>query len=128
MTFNDYSGRDHSDFQILAGWTNRIDGAGDIQPVSEVREHEAYDDWELWNDVVILKLPTHLTEGTNIRHANLPPPGHFIPSGLTVSVNRSQMHLFHFSRFFSLQFLAGEPWNGVQAHSQQFYNPHKFQQ
>ena len=52
----------------------------------EVREHHAYDDFELWNDVVILKLSTHLVEGTNIRHANLPPPGHFIPSGLTVSI------------------------------------------
>ncbi|CAG9810850.1 unnamed protein product [Chironomus riparius] len=80
-------GRDHADFQILAGWTNRMDGAAHIQPVSEVREHEAYDDWELWNDVVILKLPTHLVEGTNIRHANLPPPGHFIPSGIDLTVS-----------------------------------------
>ncbi|XP_070507822.1 transmembrane protease serine 9-like [Chironomus tepperi] len=79
--------RDHTDFQILAGWTNRFAGVDHIQPVSEVREHEAYDDFELWNDLVILKLPTHLVEGTNIRHANLPPPGHFIPAGIDLTVS-----------------------------------------
>lgn len=105
-----------------------MDGAAHIQPVSEVREHEAYDDWELWNDVVILKLPTHLVEGTNIRHANLPPPGHFIPSGIDVSCELPVLKLLrlNFVSFSSLPSRAGEPCNGELAHSQLSYNPHQF--
>lgn len=77
--------RDHTDFQILAGETNRNQGT--LIDVISVDEHAEYDDWELWNDVVILKIGTHLTEGTNIRRVNLPAPGHFIPGGLDLTVS-----------------------------------------
>lgn len=79
------SGRDHADFQVLVGQTNRFQG--ELIDVTTVTEHEEYDDWELWNDVVILRFATTLVEGPTIRHTLLPGPGHFIPGGLNLRVS-----------------------------------------
>ncbi|KAG5666615.1 hypothetical protein PVAND_014631 [Polypedilum vanderplanki] len=78
-------GRNHANFQILVGETNRNQGS--LIEVSQVIQHEEYDDWELWNDVVILKIANHLTEGPTIHRVNLPTPGHIVPPGLTVVVS-----------------------------------------
>lgn len=79
------SGRDHSDFQILVGQTNRTHGSLIAAPT--LIEHEEYDDWELWNDVVILKLAENLVEGPTIRRTNLPGIAHFIPDGFPLVVS-----------------------------------------
>jgi suppressor of tumorigenicity protein 14 len=80
------SGRSHTNFQILVGQTNRTHGELIAAPI--VIEHEEYDDWELWNDVVILKLDTHLIEdGLTIQRTLLPGPAHYVPAGRSLVVS-----------------------------------------
>jgi Trypsin len=57
---------------------------GDLINVSEIREHEQYDDWELLNDIVILKVPQNLEYGPRVGPVNLPLPNHFVPPGYEV--------------------------------------------
>jgi hypothetical protein len=41
----------------------------------------------LFNDIVILKLDTHLVEGPTIQRTLLPGPGHFVPADLPLVVS-----------------------------------------
>jgi hypothetical protein len=90
------SGRDHANFQVLAGQTD-IRKVEFLSRVIRVTEHPEYNgtyktdmfqwiftkvaltflsDFELWNDIVILRLENNLVFGSNIRPTTLPSPTH----------------------------------------------------
>lgn len=74
-----HSGRNFANFQVLAGQTNIRDG--ELITVSQVIEHPFYDDWDLVNDIVILKLSSNLEFSDRIRPASLPVPNFEVASG-----------------------------------------------
>lgn len=85
-----FSALDHNDFQFRVGTTLRTQT--DLIPVSQVIEHEEYDDFTLDHDIVIMKLLFHVVEGPYIRRATLPLPSHYTAAGYEVNL--------HFSHWF----------------------------
>lgn len=73
------SGRNHANFQVLAGYTNNTHG--ESLAVSEVIEHPSYDDWTLLNDVVILKLAQNIVFDSRRRPIVLPSPNFQVGEG-----------------------------------------------
>lgn len=72
-------GRNHNNFQILAGSSSI--SQGELVAVSRVVEHPNYDDFELFNDVVVLKLEVNLVFSDRIRPLPLPSIGFQVAPG-----------------------------------------------
>lgn len=73
------SGRNHANFQVLAGSTNNLQGEAIV--VSQVIQHPQYDDWTALNDVVVLKLAQNLVFSDSIRPISLPTPNFQVGDG-----------------------------------------------
>lgn len=78
--FHLHSDRDHTQFQVLAGETD-ITNVANLIEASQVIEHEGYDDWELWNDIVIVKLSSSIEYNDRQRPISLPVPNFYVASG-----------------------------------------------
>lgn len=79
------SGRNHNNFQVLAGQTNLNDG--ELIEVTKVIEHPEYDDWAAVNDVVILKLSKNIIFGNTKQPIPLPVPGFRVASGRPCNIS-----------------------------------------
>jgi hypothetical protein len=74
------SGYDYTNYQILAGQTDIRMTMGLVQALW-LAEHPEYDDWELWNDIVVIRLTQSLTFSDSIRAKFLPVPNFNVPAG-----------------------------------------------
>jgi secreted trypsin-like serine protease len=72
-------GRNHANFQILAGYTNNTHGTSIV--VTQVIQHPMYDDWTLENDVVILKLAERIVFDDRRQPIVLPTPNFNVAAG-----------------------------------------------
>lgn len=73
-------GRNHELFHVLAGNTDNTN-TDQLIAVSRVIEHERYDDWELENDIVILKLAVDLVYSDAVQPFVLPTPNFQVTPG-----------------------------------------------
>lgn len=74
------SGYDYTNYQILAGQTDIRMTAGLNQAIW-LAEHPEYDDWELLNDIVVIRLAERMTFSDSIRAKFLPVPNLNVPPG-----------------------------------------------
>jgi secreted trypsin-like serine protease len=79
------SGRNHANFQVLAGSTNNTQGEAIV--VSQVIEHPLYDDWKATSDVVILKLAQNLVFDDTRRPIVLPTPNFQVGAGRPANIS-----------------------------------------
>jgi Trypsin len=91
-----------------------------LSDASRVTQHPQYDDFELWNDIVILRLQNNLVFGSTIRPTVLPSPTHDV-SEFYLKFSLSLKYIFRFHLDQLVLYLAGEIWHQVQQHTQIFF-------
>ena len=79
------SGYPPADFQIRAG-SNRLATGGQLVGVTGIIQHPSFDNNQVINDIVILKLARNLVLSATVRAIALPVAGFAVPHGSMASV------------------------------------------